>query len=213
MPRVDRAHPPAIALLGTLPGRVGLRKQPTGIEGDEVDIELRLANVMKNDLVLEAEACREGDCAPHLVAETRQAARHVEPGERSIEICRAIGDIVETSRLRRPCLAIGREKDNVVRSRFESNLFHGEPRLQKKIFLFEASFPLLYRNPFSSTAKISQCVSYRPFWILRRPPWRSLGAEPAPKLRLAAASKGAGDATHLPVSFIWSAPGRAIPIF
>src|SRR5580704_627908 len=222
MPRVDRAHPPAIALLGALPRRVGLRKQPAGVEGDEVDIEPRLANVMEDDLILEAEACRERDRAPHLFAETHQAARNVEPGEHAVEVCRAVGEIIETLRLRRFWLAIaqqataatiGREKNNVVRSRFETNMFHGGPRLQKKIFLFEAPFALLYRNPFSSTAKISRCVSCRKSWTPPRPPSGPPGVQPVPKLPSTVTRQGVAAAADKPVSSIWSAPGRAIPIF
>jgi hypothetical protein len=117
-------------LLGALPGRVGLRKQPAGVERDDVDIEPCLANVMEDDLILEAEACREGDRARHVLAETHQAARNIEPGERAIEARGAVGDI---ARLWRPrpdaTLTVRRENDDVVRPRFESSLFHGEPRL------------------------------------------------------------------------------------
>ena len=94
MARVDRADAPAIALLGLLPGRVGLGKQPAGVEGDDVDVEPGLAEVMQDDLVLEAEAGGEHDPAVDLRAEATRRSPATATRKRAAERAGALPRVV-----------------------------------------------------------------------------------------------------------------------
>jgi hypothetical protein len=76
---VDSANAPAVSALDLGPKLVGLRKQPSGIEGDDIDCEVLSEDRMGDCLILNPETGSEYDpaayyAAPDRVAETQPPA-------------------------------------------------------------------------------------------------------------------------------------------
>ena len=71
--RIDRADANAVALLALHPDVVCLRKQPAGVEGDDLHVDLMLPQRVEDHLVLEAEARGKDDRSADLTAHEVQS--------------------------------------------------------------------------------------------------------------------------------------------
>src|SRR5262249_24052596 len=77
--RIDRANASSEPLFGLGPQIVSLRKQPSGIESDEIDIDVVLNKHLQDDLVLQPEAGRKDDAPGNFLT---QLAQPVDRGKR-----------------------------------------------------------------------------------------------------------------------------------
>ncbi len=83
--RVEGAHLPAVLALRLRPDRIGLGKQPAGVERRHLDLEIIGEDQVGEELVLDAEAGREDDPSVDLRAQQHEARERIATGKSEVE--------------------------------------------------------------------------------------------------------------------------------